>query len=96
MAEDIFLPLGTTANVTIQVGDANTALAVPIVAIQNDSAGEYVWVIQSDGSTVRVNVLGGSIVGDLVVVTGDLSEGDRVQLARESSFKAPNPFGGGN
>ena len=96
VAENIFLPLGTTANVTIQVGDANTVLAVPIVAIQNDSAGEYVWVIQNDGSTVRVNVLGGSIIGDLVVVTGDLSEGDRVQLVRESSFKAPNPFGGGN
>jgi HlyD family secretion protein len=95
-AGDVFLPLGATANVSISVGETAAVLAVPIVAIQNDSAGEYVWVVQADGSTERVNVSGGAIVDDLVVVAGDLREGDRVQLVRESSFQAPNPFGGGN
>lgn len=82
--EDVFLPLGTTVNVTIQLKEASGTLAVPILAIQNDSNGEYIWVIQDDGSTVRVDVVGGAIVGDLVVVTGDLKEGDRVQLLQDN------------
>ena len=93
---DRFLPLGTTANVIIQVGDAAATLAVPIAAIQNDNAGEYVWVIQDDGSTTRVDIVSGSIVGDLVSVSGNLNAGMQVSLAQASSFNAPNPFGGGN
>lgn len=91
-----FLPLGTTANVVITVKDASSNLAVPIAAIQNDAKGEYVWVIQSDGSAKRIDVVSGTIVGDKVIVTGDLKEGNGIQLVHESSFKAPNPFGGGN
>lgn len=92
---NIFLPLGTTANVVVKVKDAAAALAVPITVIQNDSNGEYVWVIQSDGSAKRVNIVSGTIVGELVVITGDLKSGDQVQLlAHENGFDAPNPFGG--
>ncbi len=94
--EDIFLPLGTTANVIIKVKDAFATLAVPITTIQNDSTGEFVWVIQGDGSTKRIDIVSGSIVGILVAVTGNLNEGDRIQLVDGSSFQAPNPFGGGN
>ena len=93
--EDIFLPLGTTANVVIKVKEEAATLAVPITAIQNDGQGEYVWVIQNDASTKRVDIISGSIVGDQVIVTGDLNEGDRIQLVSVSSFEAPNPFGGG-
>jgi HlyD family secretion protein len=91
-----FLPLGTTANVVITVKEAAATLTVPITAIQNDAQGEFVWMIQSDGSTKRVDVVSGSIVGDQVVVTGDLQDGDRIQLVQTSGFEAPNPFGGGN
>ena len=52
--------------------------------MQNDGNGEYVLVIQSDGSTKRVDIVSGAIVGDLVVVTGDLKEGDRLQLPTNS------------
>jgi multidrug efflux pump subunit AcrA (membrane-fusion protein) len=93
---DVFLPLGTTANVVIQVRDVATTLAVPITAIQNDSNGEYVWVIQKDNSTTRVDIVSGSIVGDLVAVSGDLKEGDRLKLLDNSGFQAPNPLKGGN
>jgi HlyD family secretion protein len=93
---EIFLPLGTTANVVITVKEAAATLTVPITAIQNDAQGEFVSMIQSDGSTKRVNVISGSIVGDQVVVTGDLQDGDRIQLVQTSGFEAPNPFGGGN
>jgi multidrug efflux pump subunit AcrA (membrane-fusion protein) len=81
--------------VIIQTKAASATLAVPISAIQNDSNGEYVWVIQTDGSSARVDVVSGSIVGDVVVITGDLKEGDRLQLVNTSSFDAPNPLNGG-
>lgn len=93
--KDMFLPLGSTANVVIKVSSAQATLAVPIVAIQNDSQGEYVWVVR-DGASVRVDVVGGVIVGDLVVVTGDLQEGEVLEVvAREGGFTPPNPFSGG-
>lgn len=92
--EGVFLPLGTTVNVVIHIRDAEATLAVPITAIQNDSEGEYVWVIQNDGSVKRVDVVSGTIIGDKVVVSGNLKEGDRLQIIHESSFTAPNPFGG--
>ena len=88
-----FIPLGTTAKVVITLKEAAATLAVPITAIQNDSEGEYVLVIQDDNTTKRVNVVGGAIVGDLVAITGDLKEGDRVQVGQASSG---GPFGGGN
>lgn len=90
-----FMPLGTTADVTITVKDAAVNLAVPIAVIQNDEQGEYVWVAQENGDAKRVDIVSGAIVGDLVMVTGALQEGDQIQLvARTSGFKAPNPFGG--
>jgi HlyD family secretion protein len=95
VSAEIFLPLGTTASVVITVKDATATLAVPIAAIQNDTNGEYVWVIQADGSSARVDVVSGSIVDDAVVVTGDLKEGDRLQLIDSGGFQAPNPLQGG-
>jgi RND family efflux transporter MFP subunit len=70
------LPLGSTVNVMIQVKEAMKSLAVPITVIQNDAKGEYVLTVQADGSTKRVDVATGTIVGDLVTVIGDLKEGD--------------------
>ena len=90
---DTFLPLGSTMNLVIQIGGETATLAVPITAIQNDSQGEFVWVVRGT-ETVRVDVTGGAIIGEMVAVTGDLNEGDVVTTARESSFEAPNPFGG--
>lgn len=92
MEENTFIPLGTTVNVTIQVKEASKSLAVPITAIQNDDKGEYVRVIKEDGSTIRVDVVSSNIVGDLVTVTGDLKEGDRVST---QSIENQLPGGGG-
>lgn len=90
---DTFMPLSTTANVTITVKEASAVLTVPITAIQNDALGEFVWLIQSDGSTQRVDVVSGSIVGDQVIVTGSLQAGDRIQLVQTSSVASPNALG---
>ena len=92
VADQTFVPLGTTANIVIHVKDATASLAVPISAVQNDSKGEYVMVVQSDGSAKRVDIVSGTIVGDLVAVTGDLKAGQHIQIDQSSSFNAPNPF----
>jgi HlyD family secretion protein len=96
VAEGVFLPLGATANVTIQAKESSPSLAVPITAIQTDDRGEYVSVIQSDGSTKRVDVVSGSIVGNLVAVTGNLEEGDSVMRAQNNDVGPGGPFGGEN
>jgi HlyD family secretion protein len=98
VAEDLFLPLGSTVNVTIQVEPVRASLAVPVTAIQNDDQGEYLFVIQDDGSTKRVSVVSSTIVGDLVVVTGDLKEGDSLAAGQSNDLQGPGGglFGGGN
>jgi hypothetical protein len=89
--KDLSLPLGATINATVQVNPPSASLAVPVTAIQNDSRGEYVWVIRN-GSLRRVDVVGGQIVGDLVAVTGNLKEGELVQLGQVNNS---NIGGGG-
>jgi multidrug efflux pump subunit AcrA (membrane-fusion protein) len=94
ISEDVFLPLAGTANVTIQVTDVNLSLAVPIAALQNDDRGEYVLVMRSDGTSERVNVVSSTIVDDLVVVTGDLQEGDTLMTAQNNALPSGGPFDG--
>jgi len=94
--KDLSLPLGATVNTSIQVKAATATKAVPVTAIQNDSKGEYVWVLRN-GSPVRVDVVGGQIVGDLVAVTGDLKEGEIVQVGQQNnSAVRMGPFGRGS
>jgi HlyD family secretion protein len=78
------LPLGATANVTIQVSQPTTALAVPITAVYSDDQGDYVLLV-SGGIQKRVSVQSGDIVGNLVAVTGELKEGDKVLLAQTTT-----------
>jgi HlyD family secretion protein len=94
---NIFLPLGATANATIEVKPATKQLAVPITVIQNDSKGEYVMVVQPNGSAKRVDVVSSTIVGDHVVVTGDLKEGDTLTTSTpaSSNFRPRGIFGRG-
>jgi len=96
VAKDFSLPLGATANVTIEVKPATASLTVPITVIQNDNKGEYVLVLQADGSTKRVDVVSSTIVGDRVVVTGGLKEGDPLTTSQKGNAVPRGPFGRGN
>ena len=96
IAENISRPLGATANVTIEVKPATPSLTVPITVIQNDSKGEYVLVVQADGSTKRVDVVSSTIVGDRVVVTGNLKEGESLTTSQKGNAVPRGPFGRGN
>jgi HlyD family secretion protein len=93
--ENSSLPLNATVNVVIQIKEASETLAVPITTIQNDSQGEYVLVVQSDGTTKRVDVVSGSIIGDLVAVTGDLKESDRISTQNNENQGPQIRLGGG-
>jgi hypothetical protein len=54
-----------------------------------------VWVVR-DEVPVRVDVVGGKIIDDLVVVTGNLTAGELVQTTRESTQNMPALFGAGD
>jgi HlyD family secretion protein len=87
---------GATANVTLNTGQPHSMLAVPVAAVQSDSAGEYVTLVNSDGSTSRIAVTSGTLSGNLVTITPKtaLKSGDQVALGTGSS--APAQTGGNN
>ena len=92
----IQIPLNSTASVTIQIGEPQLGLAVPVTAIQSDTESEYVSVM-NNGATQRVNVVSGRILADdTVVITGDLKVGDEVLLVQQSTTSSSeNPRVGG-
>ncbi len=81
------LLFGATASIVIITGEPHAMLAVPINAIQTDSKGEYLNVIQADGSTQRMDIVSGDLVDSLVTITttGTLAEGAKVELSTSSS-----------
>ena len=87
--------IGATANVTIQAGQPQDVLAVPVSAVQNDAQGEFVYRIASDGNAERVTVISGQILtNDLVIVSGELKVGDSVGLV-QSTLNSNSTGGGG-
>ncbi len=79
--------IGATANITIQSGEPETILFVPIAAVQSDAQGEFVIRI-NDGGQERVSIVSGQIVDESVAVKGDLKAGDIVQMASSSDGAA--------
>lgn len=82
---DVPVLLGATADVNILINEPRKVLSVPVRAIQTDDNGEYVILLNPDGATQRIDVVTGQLIGDQVVIlTGDLQEGD-VLLFTEAS-----------
>jgi HlyD family secretion protein len=93
---DISPLFGATTDVTLITSDPRTMLAVPLGAVATDTSGEYVLRATANGGVERVDVVSDSIQGDLVAVTGDLKEGDQVQLITDiSTSSSQSDFGGG-
>ncbi len=94
--KDDRLKLGMTANVEIVTDILEGALAVPLDTIQLDDEGEYVMLLEPDGVTqTRVPVVTGLLQDDLVLVEGELSEGQELVLFDPRATDAGGPFGGG-
>jgi HlyD family secretion protein len=71
---------GATADVTLITSEPRNMLAVPLGAVQTDTQGEYVMRVNALGNTERVNVTSDSVQGEVVAISGDLKEGDRVLI----------------
>jgi multidrug efflux pump subunit AcrA (membrane-fusion protein) len=88
--------IGATADVTIQAGQPQTVLTVPVSAVGSDTQGEYVYVIGSNGSSQQVTVISGQILSNnTVIVSGNLKAGDTVGLLSSTSTSTNNNLGGG-
>jgi len=88
--------LNMTATALITTNSQAGALAVPLAAVQYDSNGEYVNVVQADGSLNRVPVQSGDIQGSLITVAGQLKPGDQVELPQTATTGTTGGgFGGG-
>jgi RND family efflux transporter MFP subunit len=99
---DASILIGATADVTIQAGQAQAVLTVPVSAVGSDTSGEYVYVVSSDGSSQQVPVVSGQILSNnTVIVSGNLKAGQSVGLlpssstGTNSSGGAGGGFGGG-
>jgi multidrug efflux pump subunit AcrA (membrane-fusion protein) len=87
--------IGATADVTIQAGQPQAVFTVPVSAVGNDSTGEYVFVVNSDGSTQRVAVVSGTILSNnTVIVSGNLKAGETVGLLPSTATTTNNGGGG--
>jgi RND family efflux transporter MFP subunit len=76
------LLLGATADVAIQTGQPRAVLTVPVRAIQTDAQGEFVNLVQADGTLKRIDIVSGQLQGDQVIIlSGDLKTGDQVELS---------------
>jgi multidrug efflux pump subunit AcrA (membrane-fusion protein) len=92
---DSSILISATADVTIQAGQAQAVLTVPVAAVGNDTTGEYVYVVNSDGSTQRIPIVSGQILSDnTVIVSGNLKAGQSVGLLPSSSTGTNNTGGG--
>ena len=89
--------IGATADVTIQAGQPQAVLTVPVNAVGSTSQNEFVYVIASDGSSQQVTVVSGQILSDnTVIVAGNLKVGETVGLLASSSSTTTNGgIGGG-
>jgi multidrug efflux pump subunit AcrA (membrane-fusion protein) len=90
--------IGATADVTIQAGQPQDVLTVPVTAVGSDTKGEYVYVIGSNNSSQQVTIVSGQILSDnTVIVTGKLQAGQTVGLLSSTTSTSNNGggFGGG-
>lgn len=80
---------GASVRVLVPVGEAQTAVGVPVNALRRGPGGDHVFVIEAaDGGESRVYqrlVETGPVVGDEVIILAGLRPGERV--AASGSFK---------
>jgi hypothetical protein len=72
--------VGQLVSVAIPIRARQLALAVPRDALVLRQNGSFVFRISPDNKAEQVKVEIGDSAGNLVAVTGDLAEGDRVAI----------------
>ena len=69
---------GEFVNVRLQLYVDRDALTIPARAVVSGQQGSFVFVIQADSSAVTTPVKVDRTTGELAIVTGELTDGDRV------------------
>ena len=59
-------------------GELEDRRSIPLTALRQDTAGEYVFVVDADGTAQRRTVRSGMALGDRVEILDGLSDGDKV------------------
>lgn len=78
MPDDARLMAGMNGTATILAERVENVLLVPLEAVEEDSDGEYVYVLAADGTKTRTKITTGRSDETLVEVTEGLGEGDVV------------------
>ncbi|MFN8373197.1 MAG: efflux RND transporter periplasmic adaptor subunit [Anaerolineae bacterium] len=91
--EEVTVRPGMTADAAVIVGTIEDALVVPTQAIQRDGNQEYVMIMNASGQSTRVNVTSGQTTDGLTIVTGDLEEGQTIDLNVSSTVLPRGPGG---
>jgi membrane fusion protein (multidrug efflux system) len=79
---------GASVRVRVPVGEARSAVVIPVSALRKGPGGDYVYVLETaDGSTRSYarQVEPGPVLGDEVIILAGLEAGERV--AASGSFK---------
>ena len=83
--EDRRLRPGMTARVTIEAGNAENILFLPVQAIFNNGSKSFCYLAENHEMFWKKKVVTGRQNEDLVEIVSRLQEGDRVSLLRPSS-----------
>ncbi|MGI9246543.1 MAG: efflux RND transporter periplasmic adaptor subunit [Steroidobacteraceae bacterium] len=89
--DDLHLVPGMYARVSIEVGAPRQALLVPLVALQADQQGSYLYVVDKDGITRRRNGRKGDQFGQRAEIVEGLAADDRVVVNGLSSIGDGTP-----
>lgn len=84
-----------TARVSINVGESQNTLLVPLTAVKSGNGKQYV-IIAENGVTRNAPVTTGLMGEDKVEILSGVAEGDQVVLAQAKAQGAQAPAAGGN
>ncbi len=69
---------GNYVNVTVSLDKLRPMILIPQTAISQDATGQYVMIVNEQGTVVQKYITVGDVVGNNVVVVSGLEEGDRI------------------
>lgn len=84
-----------TARIEIFTADIDDALAVPLAALKSDKNGNYVTVINADGTEERRNVETGVYSDEYVQILDGLKEGEKLVVTYSVTNKSADRRGPG-
>ena len=77
---DKFLLPGLFVRVRVEIGTYDDAILIPEKAVNRDSAGAYVYVVNQESKADRKNIVLGGKYDDMIVVESGLEKTDRVVI----------------